>query len=78
MANGFDALRAKSPAVRAQPAQRAQEMLAEVPPQDVETLSDERFCQFDVGPISPRPLAGGTVRRSSPSVAEVTMLRTES
>lgn len=67
MANGFDALRAKiSPAARAQAAQRVQEMLAEVPPQEVETLSDERVRQFDVGPISPRTSAGGTVRRNSP------------
>jgi hypothetical protein len=53
-----------SPAARAQAAQRAQEMLAEVPPREVETLSVERIRQFDVGPISPRTLAGGTVRRN--------------
>ena len=48
MANKFDALRAKmAPAARDRAAQRARKMLAEMPPQEVETYSDERIREFD-------------------------------
>jgi hypothetical protein len=48
MANKFDALRVKmSPAAHGRAAQRAQAMLAEMPPQEAETYGDDRTRESD-------------------------------
>ena len=50
MAKNFGALRVKmSSAARARATQRAQAMLAEMPPPEVEICSDDRVREFDQG-----------------------------